>query len=45
MPTGPRRFIVQFSYVAVRRDRAWRIRSAQNVAVTDPRTGELLVEA
>lgn len=45
MPVGPRNFTVQFSYVAVRREGAWHIRSAQNVAVADPRTGELLVEA
>ena len=44
MPAGPREFASQFAYVAVGEDGRWRIRSAQNVVVTDPRTGELVLE-
>lgn len=44
MPTGPREFSVEFSYVATRGGGEWRIRAAHNAAVADPQTGELLVE-
>lgn len=44
MPTGARQFTVQFCYVASYDGDRWLIRSAHNVAVVDPVTGQPLAE-
>ena len=42
-PAGPHEVDTLILAVIVRRDQAWRIKAAENVTLTDPRTGETVL--
>jgi uncharacterized protein (TIGR02246 family) len=42
-PAGPHRVDTLLQAVVRRRERAWRISAAENVTLTDPRTGEIVL--